>query len=569
MAAAAAAAAQRDGGDGPPAEVAAYLFVRLAPHPPSWYLRQQRPWTAPFAYGGAAAQQAMAVAAAAPAEGYRLHHRWASMAGFGPGPRVHVSILLVSFCPLLLLYLLLAFQRATTTPRGGGGGSAAPEGPVTIAVAGGDEPAGAREPFSPTAAPPRGWWAVHWHALFSEDGIQVAISSWSAAASGNAFHSPGTARSLVLGRRGQGEGYGADPEEAGEVKQVEDVFEAEEADPTCDWDGWDGSDAWARMTRVSDAWQEWYSESSAGEPDKVGKIEVSRDRWTWRVTPGSAVSEPDHRILGSSSSRSSSGGGGTTTPAEDAMETSSTSACKAAASNGSGRGGSSIGSCDRHLGGEAGGRQGTTPGADRGGGKPKGGRGKKEGSASRRRRRDGGGGRAAKSNAAGGAEAEIPQRQEGAVGELCTEPTTSHRSRRTTSEAGSRGGGVGQGGGGEEEEIGAHTPRWSGRVRRTRVSATAAGGANQEVVATGGEGQEVPSGRRNHRGANGGAGRETGGGRASSKEPSGSESDSRTSRTRRRIADDRGAGGGGVPATEEAGAVEGGAGAVYRLPYGL
>lgn len=163
-----------------------YLFVRLAPHPPSWYIRQQRAWIAPFAFGGAAAAQQVMTA---PVEGYR-DHRWAAAttAGFGHGIRIQISIILISFCPVLIYYLVLAFQRATA-----GREECTPDAAAAAAVAGttaiGDETV-ARN----LSRPFWGWWAVHWHAVFKEDSIQVAISSWSAAASGNAFHSPGTAR---------------------------------------------------------------------------------------------------------------------------------------------------------------------------------------------------------------------------------------------------------------------------------------------------------------------------------------------------------------------------------------
>lgn len=164
--------------------VSQYLFVRMAPHPPSWYIRQQRAWVAPFAYGGAAAQQ-QAVVMAAPEGYYRENSRWGSMAGLGSGMRIQISILAVSFCPVLIYYLLLAFQRATQ-------GECAPEAATTTTITG-EEPA-AGQKLSPPSRGRR--WAAHWQALFREDAVQVAIASMSAAASGNAFHSPGTAKKV-------------------------------------------------------------------------------------------------------------------------------------------------------------------------------------------------------------------------------------------------------------------------------------------------------------------------------------------------------------------------------------
>lgn len=90
-------------------------------------------------------------------------------------------LLLLSLGPALL-YLLLALHR---TPREEG--RAAED---AGSMLGGDEPAGRK-----LAASVRGGsWVARWSALFGEDTAQVVISSLSAAASSNAFHSPGTAR---------------------------------------------------------------------------------------------------------------------------------------------------------------------------------------------------------------------------------------------------------------------------------------------------------------------------------------------------------------------------------------
>lgn len=281
-----------------------------------------------------------------------------------------------------------------------------------------------------------------------------------------------------------------------------------------------------RITRVSDSWQEWYSESSIHEPDEVDKREISRQRWRRRGKPSSAVLDPGDRKLGTTTITTTIT---TTTFADDALETSSTPGCKTAASKRTGCGGTG---CDCHRHGEVGGgRQGIAPGADRSSGKPNGGR-----STARSRRRGGCGAKAAK-NVANRAKSNTPRRRAGATGKPNTAAATSHRSRRTTPNGDSRGDGNRQGEGeeereeeGEEEEVGGHQ-RWSGRGGRPRVSAAAAvGGANQEVVAAGGERQHDSSRGSNHRGSIGGAGGGDGGRRTSPKESGGGGGDLRTPR---------------------------------------
>jgi len=137
---------------------------------------------APFAFGGAAAgQQAVAVPAAGGS-------RWAP-AGLvvegSSGFRLPTTsvLLLLSLGPVVL-YLLLALHRA---PREGEEGAAEDAGAM---IGGGDEPVGRKLSNSGRG----GSWVARWSALLGEDTVQVAISSLSAAALTNAFHSPGTAR---------------------------------------------------------------------------------------------------------------------------------------------------------------------------------------------------------------------------------------------------------------------------------------------------------------------------------------------------------------------------------------
>lgn len=174
--------------------ISQYLAVRLAPHPPSWHARQQRPWIPPFAYGGGTAGR-HPTTIVVPAGGHR-EHRWA-LAGSGYNSLTYVSmILLLSLCPILAYFLVMAaFQRRTALytldPSAEGcardvrePGSSSEELPVFTEV-------GAEERPSTLKG---SWWAVQWSALLEDDNVQVAISSLSAAAASNAFYAPGTAR---------------------------------------------------------------------------------------------------------------------------------------------------------------------------------------------------------------------------------------------------------------------------------------------------------------------------------------------------------------------------------------
>lgn len=169
-----------------------YLLVRCtAAHPPSWYTRQGRAWTAPFAYGAqqatAAATTAVAAAsaaatAAAAATGEQDPHR----PTLSPAPYVdelfsfaHMSIVLLSFFPVVI-YLALQWSSAGD---GAGGGCLPPMSDgcrakerAARAVAGGQALRETR---------------LTWSEL---DSIEAASSSFGAVASANVFHPAGTVR---------------------------------------------------------------------------------------------------------------------------------------------------------------------------------------------------------------------------------------------------------------------------------------------------------------------------------------------------------------------------------------
>lgn len=168
-------------------------MVRLPPHPPSWHIyHRQHAWIPPFAFNGAAARHPSVVASA----GGHREHRWA-LAGSGGFSLAHVSIVLLSFCPVLA-YLLVtaAFQRRTAlyTPINSSMESCARDArkPASKEVPEFTGPTPTVAGRTPT--PVRGWWAKHWSALLEDDNVQVAISSLSAAAASNVFYAPGTAR---------------------------------------------------------------------------------------------------------------------------------------------------------------------------------------------------------------------------------------------------------------------------------------------------------------------------------------------------------------------------------------
>eukprot|EP00752_Nemacystus_decipiens_P003653 g3367.t1 len=539
---AAAAAARPEGGDGPPAEVVA------------------RVWIAPFAYGGAAGQQALTALAA---EGYR-DHRWAAPAwggeGFGLGIRVHISIILVSFCPVLMYYLLLAFQRSVWSEERTAQTAAA-------ATASSDE-APATQEQAELSAPIRGWWAVHWHALFGDDSVQVAISSWSAAASGNAFHSPGTARkNMVVGRRKSSRGDrrdGPGPEEAEEAHEIE--LEAEEPDQS---DGWDG--CWARVSRFSDVWwQEWYGEkkgssTSHDEPDepeeRVGDLppDGPRRRGKPAPTPG-----PGDGMLGTTTATATTTT--TTTPGSEMTEPGATTAvCKTAGGGAQAGRNHASGGCDREVG-----RQGSSSTTPSGGGCATAGgtpppHGERRNTA-RRRRRDCGGAGAVGDNNAGAAEGNSGRLRGEVDGDASEAGTaaalTKARSPRRTTASGGNGGGHG-GGEGRKEDIGGH-PR-PGRGGRKQFGAAAAGGGrSRDVGAVGGGVQGFATGGSDDRGPTGGVG--AGGRRESSEEAGGSGSSSSQKKD-----EESGGWEEELEAEEAETAVEKGTkgAAVYRLPYGV
>ncbi|CAN0071466.1 unnamed protein product [Scytosiphon promiscuus] len=190
---------------------AAYLLVRLAPHPPSWHIRQQHPWVPPFAYGGTATRHPAVVISG----GGHREQRWA-FAGSSFG-LAHFPIVLLSLCPVVAYFLLMAaYQRRsalyTLDSAEGCARDVRDPGPEELPMFTG----GAGKPL-------QGWWAAQWSALMEDDNVQVAISSLSAAAASNVFYSPGTARKNKADDhepRGQEAGEEAKQPGAGEAECI-------------------------------------------------------------------------------------------------------------------------------------------------------------------------------------------------------------------------------------------------------------------------------------------------------------------------------------------------------------